>query len=157
LALALIERYIERELEMFEALFDRARELHDDPLQQFLVGLKLFAELMADLPEGHPGCLIATSCYQEQLFDQRIQELNQSALLAWRQRFRDQFKKIAAIYPLQDSVELDALADMVSSTVEGGIIMSKAMKTPSILPEQILLLRSYIKLLFMPKMPDLNN
>ncbi|MBT3789715.1 MAG: TetR/AcrR family transcriptional regulator [Alphaproteobacteria bacterium] len=150
LARALLVRYIDREEVLLDDLFNRAHELHDDPLHAFLIGLKLFAEMMADLPEGHPGCLVAIYCYQERLFDAEIVRMNAEAATAWRIRFRNHLDLIAAKYPPRDNVDLDALADMVSTIVEGGIIMSKAMKDPNILAEQIILFRSYIKLLFSP-------
>lgn len=150
LARSLLQRYVEREDEFFDDLFDRARELHDDPLHAFLIGLKLFSEMMADLPNGHPGCLVATYCYNERMFDRDVCELNQQAVLAWRQRFLTMFEEIAEVYPTRDDVDLEALADMVSNTVEGGIVMSKALGEPVVLAKQILLLRSYVKLLFLP-------
>jgi TetR/AcrR family transcriptional regulator, transcriptional repressor for nem operon len=63
LARVLLARYIERENALFDDLFARADELNDDPLHGFLVGLKLLAELVGELPSGHPGCLIAAYCY----------------------------------------------------------------------------------------------
>ena len=39
---------------------------------------------------------------------------------------------------------------MISTTVEGGIVMAKALREPQALAEQVLLQRSYIKLLFAP-------
>lgn len=150
LARALLQRYVENDDRVLDGIFERARELHDDPLHAFLIGLKLFAEMMADLPTGHPGCLVATICYNERLFDKEICDINQRAVLAWRERFRAELQQIAEIYPPKDDVNLDALADMVSSTVEGGIVMSKALGQPKILAEQILLFRSYVKLLFLP-------
>ncbi|MCR9138140.1 MAG: TetR/AcrR family transcriptional regulator [Alphaproteobacteria bacterium] len=150
LARAMLLRYVENEDKVLDEIFDRARELHDDPLHAFLIGLKLFAEMMADLPSGHPGCLVATVCYNERLFDQKIRDLNERAVLAWRERFLTELRAIAEIYPPKDKVNLEALADMVSSTVEGGIVMSKALGQPKILAEQILLFRSYVKLLFLP-------
>jgi len=150
LARALLLRYIENDDRVLDEIFDRARELHDDPLHAFLIGLKLFAEMMADLPSGHPGCMVATICYNERLFDKEIREINQRAVLAWRERFLTELRTIAGIYPPKDDVDLEALADMVSGTVEGGIVMSKALGQPKILAEQILLFRSYVKLLFLP-------
>lgn len=150
LARALLVRYIEKEEFILDDLFNRSRELHDDPLHSFLIGLKLFAEMMEDLSSGHPGCLVATYCYQERLFDQEIRDLTRETTLVWRKRFRDTFDEITEIYPARDSVDLDDLADMVSNTVEGGIIMSKALRDPGVLPRQVMLLRSYIKLLFSP-------
>lgn len=105
---------------------------------------------MADLEEGHPGCLVAIYCYNDRMFDNEIHALNLQAVQAWRARFLTTFKEIAAIYPPKDNVDLEALADMLSTTVEGGIVMSKALRDPKVLADQILLFRSYIKLLFVP-------
>ncbi len=60
LAKALLVRYVERENALFDDLFARADELNEDPLHGFLVGLKMMSEMMADLPNGHPGCLVAS-------------------------------------------------------------------------------------------------
>ncbi len=150
LARALLQRYLDNEEKLLDDLFERARELHDDPLHAFLIGLKLFSEMMADLPSGHPGCLVATYCYNERLFDQNIRDLNRQAVLRWRQRFLGTLQEIAAVYPPKDDVDLNALADMVSNTVEGGIVMSKALGEPLALSQQVMLFRSYIKLLFQP-------
>jgi len=150
LARALLRRYLENEDAVLDSLFARGRELHDDPLHAFLIGLKLMSEMMADLPKGHPGCLVATYCYNERLFDRDVQDINREAALQWRARFLKIFQEIAAIYPPREEVDFDALADMVSTVVEGGIVMSKAVREPKVLSEQIMLLRSYVKLLFMP-------
>jgi AcrR family transcriptional regulator len=150
LALALLERHIARDDEILDDLFARARELAEDPLQGFLVGLRLFAEMLADLPTGHPGCIVATYCYQERLFDREVCALNRQAVLNWRVRFRATLDEIALLYPPRDEVDLDALADAVSTVIEGGIVMSKALHEPDVLPQQVLLFRSYIKLLFSP-------
>lgn len=152
LARALLLRFVEREEDFFDDLFGRASELHDDPLHAFLIGLKLFSEMMADMPKGHPGCLVASYCYNERSFDKEVRELNKRSVLHWRERFRKTFAEIAEIYPIQDDVAIDDLADMVSNTVEGGIIMSKALQEPEVLARQILLTRSYIKLLFSPRL-----
>lgn len=151
LARALIERHIEVEDELFDDLLGRARQLSDDPLQAALIGLKLLAELIEDMPGGHPGCVVATAVYQDRLFDRDVHEANRRAVLGWRRRFRAMFDEIAQIYPMNDEVDLNHLADMVSSVIEGGIVMSRAVREPGITPQQVMLLRSYIKLLFAPK------
>ena len=80
LAKALFQRYIDAEDQLFDELEKRAFELNEDPLHDFLINLKLLAELLGDLPNGHPGCLIASYCYQSQLFNAEIRQMNQSAL-----------------------------------------------------------------------------
>ncbi len=152
LARALILRYLENDEILLDDLFARARELNEDPLHAFLIGLKLFAEMMEDLPEGHPGCLVATIVYQERLFDREIHELTRAGVIIWRKRFVDILTEISEIYPPRDDVDMEAVADMISTMIEGGIIMSKALKEPAKLAEQVMLLRSYIKLLFLPRM-----
>ncbi len=151
LARALIVRYLEADEVLLDDLFKRARELNVDPLHSLLIGLKLLAEMMADLPEGHPGCLVATICYQERLFDKDIHELTRGGALAWRARFVRVLEEISEIYPPNDDVDLVEVADLISTIVEGGIIMSKALREPEKLAAQVILLRSYIKLLFSPR------
>lgn len=148
LASALIEKHIDFEDELFDDLFDRARELSDDPLQVILIGLKFLAELLEDMPNGHPGCIVATAAYQDRLFDKNVRDINRRAVLGWRKRFRKMFDDIAAVYPVRDEVDLEHLADMVSGVVEGGIILARAVDEPTVTSQQVLLLRSYIKLLF---------
>ena len=148
LARALVERYIEQDDALLDSVFSRARELHDDPLHVFLIGLKLLSEMMADLPDGHPGCLVATFCYAERSFDRGVHELNREAVLGWRERFVGHFLEIANCYPVPTGTSYEALADMVGTTVEGGIVLSRAAGRPRLLAEQLLLLRSHVKLLF---------
>lgn len=148
LARVLLARYIERETAMFDELFGRADELNEDPLHGFLVGLKMLAELVADLPNGHPGCLIASYCYQDRLFDQRVRDLNTQSVLLWRAQFRARLDRIAERYPPRIGVDLDDLADMLSAVADGGIVLSKVLHDPAAMPRQILLYRDFVKAVF---------
>ena len=151
LARAMLERYIEVENALYDDLFARARELNDDPLHCMLIGLKLLAEMLSEMPTGHPGCVIAATAYQDRLFDRGVRDLNRQAILGWRRRFRGMFEEIAAVYDLREPVNMDALGDMVSSVVEGGLVLQRALRENNNASEQIMLLRSYLKLLFTPK------
>jgi hypothetical protein len=114
------------------------------------VGLKLFAEMMAILPEAHPGCLAASFCYQDQLFNREIRKLNADGMMAWRRRFRERFDLIAQRYPPRGEVDLDALADMASTLVEGGLILGRVLQDVTILPRQVLLYRDFVRSVFQP-------
>jgi TetR/AcrR family transcriptional repressor of nem operon len=148
LAKAMMLRYIEHDKKVLEDIFSRGDELNDDPLHGLLVSLKLFAEMLAQLPEAHPGCLAASFCYQDQLFNQEIRELNAGSVLRWRAEFRKRLDAIAKRYPPSREVDLEALADMAASNVEGGLILGRLLKDPSILPRQILLYRELIRATF---------
>lgn len=148
LAHVLLERYIARETQLFDELFRRADELNEDPLHGFLVALKMLAEMLADLPNGHPGCLIASYCYQDRMFDQQVRDLSEAAILAWRRRFRERLGIIAERYPPRTAVNLDDLADMLSAIVDGGIILSKVLRDKDALPRQVLLYREFVRASF---------
>jgi TetR/AcrR family transcriptional regulator, transcriptional repressor for nem operon len=149
LAKALLRRYLDREDALFDDLFHRAYELNEDPLHGFLVGLKMMAELMADLPNGHPGCLVASFCYQDRLFDKEVRDLNAKGVLNWRKRFRERLDLIAARYPPKTPVDLDDLADMLSVIVDGGIILSRVVSDKHALTRQIMLYRDFIRAVFL--------
>lgn len=153
LARAMLERYIETEDKLYDDLFARARELNDDPLHSMLIGLKMLAELLEDMPEGHPGCVIAATAYQDRLFDEGVRALNRQAILGWRRRFRTMFEEIAAVYEPREPVDLDALGDMVSSVVEGGLVLQRALRESNTAAAQIMQLRTYLKLLFARQNP----
>jgi TetR/AcrR family transcriptional regulator, transcriptional repressor for nem operon len=149
LAKALLQRYLETEDVLFDTLMAKADALNEDPLHGFLVFLKLFADMMADLPTGHPGCIVASYCYQDQLFSQEVRDLNGAGLAAWRTRFRARLDAIAVRYPPKIDIDLDTLADMLSAVCDGGIILSKSLRDPSLLPRQVMLYRSFVKLVFL--------
>jgi hypothetical protein len=108
----------------------------------------MLSELMADLPGGHPGCLIAAYCYQDRLFDREVQALNTAAVLAWRKRFRARLDLIAARYPPRIAIDLDDLADMLAAIADGGIILSKVVKDEDALPRQLMLYRDFVRAVF---------
>src|SRR5262245_14033126 len=122
LATALMQRYIEHNDAILADIFARADELNDDPLHGFLVALKLFAEMTADLPGTHPGCLVAAFCYQDRLFSQEVRDLSLEGTKRWHKLFFDRLTRIAERHPPRIAVELDALADMANTLVDGGII-----------------------------------
>ncbi len=149
LAEALLQRHLDREETLLDELFQRADELNEDPLHGFLVGLKFFAEMMTDLPEAHPGCLVAAYTYQDQLFNKEVSDLNRAGVLRWRRRFRERLDLIAERYPPRMDVDLDDLADMVSALVEGGITISKVVREKEVLPRQVLLYREFLRATFL--------
>jgi TetR/AcrR family transcriptional regulator, transcriptional repressor for nem operon len=148
LARSMLERYVAENDRIFDDVFGRGRELSDDPLHAFLIGLKLLAEVMSDLPRGHPGCLIATYCYQERLFDREIKSMTAAAVKRWNFRFLAAFEEIARAHPPRQPVDMEDLAEMFSCVVDGGIIMSKALDDPHRLERQIMLFRGFVKMLF---------
>ncbi|WP_022728969.1 TetR/AcrR family transcriptional regulator [Fodinicurvata sediminis] len=151
LARAMMERYIAHHDDMLADILHRADELHEDPLHSFLVAMKLFEEMMADLPGSHPGCLVTSFVYQDRLFSRDVRALTLQGFLGWRELLRSRLERIAEIYPPCIKVDLEDLADMAQSLVEGGIVVSRLTEDPQALPRQIQLFRSFVRMVFLPQ------
>lgn len=148
LAKALLQRYIDTDDRLLDEIFAKADDLHEDPLHSFLIAMKMIAEMFRDLPNGHPGCMVASVCYHEQQFHSDVRDLNVKAVLAWRTRFRERLEQITAQYPARIAVSLDDLADMFSSVADGGIIISRVTHDHDVLARQMLLYRDFVRLVF---------
>ncbi len=148
LARQLIERYLARDEALLDSLAARARALSDDPLQSFLVFLRLFAEAMDDLKELHPGCLVAAITFQDRAFDREVRRLVETGVRGWRGRFHTWLGEIAERYPPRLPVDLEALADHFNVVVDGAIITSRALREPAVLARQARLMHDLVKLLF---------
>jgi TetR/AcrR family transcriptional repressor of nem operon len=152
LARALVERYIEEDTILFDGLAERAAELTEDPLQQWLLFLNLLAETMANLEDLHPGCLVASFTYESAQLDDAVKALIAEGMLRWREVFRQMLQRAAAAHAMDDSiakdVSLDELADLLSSVIEGGIIVSRVFRDKMVLAQHIRHYRNYVRLLF---------
>lgn len=150
LAKGLLVRYGEHLGRLLDDVFGRARQLSDDPLQHLLVGLTLFAEHMSAMPGGHPGCLVAAISYQDRLFDREIRGIVTEMVRQWNDFFRVMLDEIVAIYPPREPVDTARLARTIACVIDGGIIMGKSLGDPSVLPEQMLMARNHVKMIFQP-------
>jgi len=148
LAHALVTRYLDQDEVIFADLFKQADELSEDPLHQLLIFLKLFADMMGQLEQAHPGCLVVSFTYESYQFNDEIRELIREGLLSWRTMITGRLENVQKVYPCKSDTTIDALADMFISTIEGGIILSRAFQDNKLLVDQVLAYRSYLRVLF---------
>jgi TetR/AcrR family transcriptional repressor of nem operon len=148
LARALVERYIDLDSKIFEELSARADSLSEDPLQRCLIFLNLFAEMVAGMTRVHPGCLVAAFTYETQQFDDEIREMMKDAMLDWRAMILARLQQVIEKYPPTTEVSLEALADMFSSTLEGGIILARVYDDNQALVDQVHAYRTHLRLVF---------
>ena len=148
LACALMQRYREQDAFLFSSMFERAEELTDDPLQQMLVFVKLLAEMMENLAGLHPGCLVASFTYESDQVNEEVRAITADSVKDWRKLFRNKIEKINSRYTLKSERTSDDLADMLSTIIEGGIVVSRAVNDPEILVKQLLEYRTYLSLLY---------
>ena len=148
LAKHLMIRFLKEDKEIFENLVNRADSLTEDPLQRILILLNLYVELVAELPKGHPGCLVASYIYEQQQFDPEIYELAQKGMQDWKESFEVLLQHAAEKYPPTLEIDLGEVSDMLTTVFEGGIILSKISGKPKALCKQLLLYRTYIRFIF---------
>jgi TetR/AcrR family transcriptional repressor of nem operon len=148
LARHLMLRYQVADDKFFSNLLERADSLSEDPLQQMLIFLKLLAEAMGNLPDTHPGCLVASFTYENQQFNEDVKQIICDCLAGWRQLFVRKLASIGDVHPMKIETDIMELADMLTSVIEGGIILSKAFNEPERLVNQILQYRNHIRLLY---------
>ena len=148
LARALIDRYIQMDTDVFTELSMRADRLSEDPLQRALIFLNLFSEMVAGMTDTHPGCLAAAFVYESQQFDEEIRARVHEGMNEWREIIATRLQEIITVYPPKMEVDVDSLADMFTTCVEGGIIMAKAYNDNQALIEQVANYRQHLRLLF---------
>jgi TetR/AcrR family transcriptional repressor of nem operon len=148
LAEALINRYLEQDDKIFEDLFSKAVDLSEDPLHQLLIFLKLLSEMLGNMEETHPGCLVASFTYGNQQFKDNIRDLMRIGLLNWREMIGRQLELIEQQYVMKTDVPHETLSDMFTGTIEGGILLARNFDNNQILVDQIMAYRSFIRLLY---------
>ena len=150
LALAMLERYIQTDLNELGAYKARAAELTDDPLQRLLIMLKLYAELLDGVTPERSGCVAASMAYQENQISRQVAARMRDLVLEWRRHFRSMIDDVVAQYSPRDQVDLDTVADMCAGVLQGSVVLAKMLKDQRVMSQQVMALRSYIKLLFQP-------
>ncbi len=145
---AILDRYAEEDYAALDRLWTQAARLSDDPLQQLLIFVGLMAEDYSGLTEDEVGCLYASFVYERQVGVDAAKEVIDAAVRAWRARFREQLDRVVQRYPPRAPVDLDALADLVYSTSEGAYIVARATSDPGLIRGQLILVRTYLELLF---------
>lgn len=148
LACALMQRYREQDAFLFSNMFQRAEELTDDPLQQMLVFVKLLAEMMDNLEGLHPGCLVASFTYESHQVNEEVRAITADSVKDWRNLFKKQIEKINECYSPKYETTSEDLADLLSTIIEGGIVISRAINDPKILVRQLMEYRNFIRLLY---------
>jgi len=148
LARQLFERFLAEDETIVDTLAARARELSDDPLQSFLIFLNLYAQMMDDMEALHPGCMVASVAYQERMFDAELKQMNIDYILRMRLRFAEWIREVSAKYPPVREVDIEALADNLTTIVEGAIILSRSLQDQALMGRQTRLFRNHVKLIF---------
>ncbi|OGT70809.1 MAG: hypothetical protein A3H44_12530 [Gammaproteobacteria bacterium RIFCSPLOWO2_02_FULL_57_10] len=150
MARALVERYIEHDMTVFTELLERTDKLSEDPLQRVLIFLNLFSEMVSGMSATHPGCLVAAFTYEMQQFDEDVRKRMLFGVMEWRRFMAERLQLVMERYKPRINVSVDVLADMFTSTLEGGIILARVLDNNQALIDQVQAYRSHLRLVFDP-------
>lgn len=148
LARSLVERYEAHDEDLMAGYMAEAERRSGDPLDQVLIFVRLFEDQMEKLAEPYPGCLFASYCYQNEMFDEKAKETVQRGLLRWRERLADKFGEVLEERTPSADVEPEDLADMLTVIFEGAFVLSKTLAEPQAIARQLRQYRIHLTLLF---------
>lgn len=148
LAMALVEYFAQRDDVHLEDARARSEKLSRDPRQQLLIFVGLFEEAFENLVEPYPGCLFASFIMQGQLFDDSVKGVISEQILKWREYLGGKIRETMQQHKPKLAVDVEALADMFTTVMEGAFIMSKSLNEPGLVAQQLRHYRNYLELLF---------
>ncbi len=148
MAVALIRKFVDNDNAHLIDGKSEVEKYSHDPLQQLLALISLFEQQFAELEDPYPGCLYAAFCYQGDMFDEEIRNIIAEQLQRWRQYIVDKVYEIMETRTPKMAVDVESLADLLTTTFEGAFIMSKTLDDPKLVAKHLRHYRNYIELLF---------
>ena len=148
MAKTLIERFHSKDMAMFTQFMTRAEKVTEDPLQQLLLLVSFLEEMLDELTEPYPGCLFASYVYQSQQFDEDTLAVCSRAMTDWREMYSEKLREAVKKYPPKVEINPDELADLLTTILEGAMLLSKTMGDAKLLAPQLAHYRNYLQLLF---------
>jgi TetR/AcrR family transcriptional regulator, transcriptional repressor for nem operon len=146
LAQQLIERYVATDLGHLEAGVAAATGV-EDAAARVVAFLRFYEDGADELMSEQSGCLYATVLAERELTGPDVNGLIAKAELAWRTAFVDLLRPALAARRPDLDIDVDALADHLFTTFEGGFILCRTLETPSAMGAQIRVFRQLMEAL----------
>ena len=148
LAQAAVEEFVTADKKLCEEEMARAEKLSKDPLQQILIFVGLFIEMMDQLSEPYPGCLYASYCYQSGLLNDKALGRVKDGILFWRETLGQKIQEAIDTHKPKRDINAEALADNLTVTFEGAYILSRMLNEPKLTARQLEIYRNSLEALF---------
>lgn len=144
LAGELVRRYVDADLAHLGAGLDACAGI-DDPADRVLAFLRYFEDTADDLTSEQSGCLYASVLAEREFTGTEVNALVAEATLAWRRAI------VELLAPALDAaavdVDVDALADHLYTTFEGGFILCRTLEDPGAMRGQLRVFRQLVEAL----------
>lgn len=148
LAIQLTERYVQADLGQLAAGLAAVDGI-EDPSERVIAFVRFYEDSADELMSQQSACLYATVLAERELTGGPINELVAKATIAWRVAIVDLLEPALADRGDVD-IDLDALADHLYTTFEGGFILCRTLEDPSAMRAQLRVLRQLLESLLRP-------
>jgi TetR/AcrR family transcriptional repressor of nem operon len=144
LAVKLLERYVASDLAHLDAGLAATASIQD-PIQRVVAFLRFYEDGAEELMAEQSGCLYATVLAEREFIGTEINHQVAKAEQRWRLAFGDLLR--AALVDSAIDLDVDALADHLFTTFEGGFILSRTLQDPSAMKRQLRTFRRLVEVL----------
>jgi TetR/AcrR family transcriptional repressor of nem operon len=156
LALRLVERYAEADLGNLDAGLAAVADI-DDPADRVVAFLRFYEDGADDLMAAQSGCLYATVLAEHEFIGDGINTLVAQATIAWRVALVDLLRPALAARRPGIEVDLDALADHLYTTFEGGFILCRTVSDAAAMEGQLRVFRQLVEALLRVDEPSVTR
>jgi TetR/AcrR family transcriptional repressor of nem operon len=146
LAVQLVERYVSSDLAHLDAALAATAGIGDAPAR-LVAFLKFFEDGADHLMSEQSGCLYATVLAEREFTGSDVNALVAEATLKWRTAVVDLLRPALAERRPGLDLDLDALADHLYTTFEGGFVLCRTLQDPSAMGGQLRMFRQLVEAL----------
>ena len=95
------------------------------------------------------GCLFASFTYESAGFAPKMHDYIRDRLSIWMEIYHDTFERlVAARQPVSPDITALSLTEMLATTFEGGVLLTRALDDPTYLVRQLAMFRLNLLLMF---------
>ena len=146
LAASVVERYVGADIEFLEAGLAAVAEV-EDPVDRVVAFLRFYEGRADELIAEQSGCLYAMFLAEREFTGSDINRQVAEATRVWRAAIVDLLKPALASRPDGPDVDIQALADHLYTTFEGGYILCRTMEDKAAMRGQLRVFRQLLEAL----------
>ncbi|HEU5108287.1 MAG TPA: helix-turn-helix domain-containing protein [Micromonosporaceae bacterium] len=146
LAVQLVERYVAADLAHLDAGLTATAHV-TDPVARVVAFLRYYEDRADELMSAQSGCLYATVLAEREFTGSEINERVAMATRAWRDALASMLRAALTARRSGVDIDVDALADHLYTTFEGGFILCRTYEDRSAMRAQLRIYRQLIEAL----------
>ena len=146
LAVQLVQRYVAADLAHLDAGLDAAADI-TDPIARVVAFLRHYEDGADELMSEQSGCLYATVLAERDLTGTEINDQVAKITRLWRDALADLLRPALAARRPGAQIDVDALADHLYTTFEGGYILCRTYADRTAMRAQLRIYRQLIQAL----------